>query len=152
MKMKSLRFKVDRPKPDEVDRAVRGLRSAIGRLARLIVHGDPRVVVKAARALRRVGLYAGGPVASTLSRSPDPRHRLAMLVMLNDIGSGADPDVIEVLVRLGEKDPNPVIKYQARCLLSTLMDRELVASAERSRAEARKKGGVPPLQAGNGPA
>ena len=66
------------------------------------------------------------------------RRRLAMLALLQEMGSGTDPDVIQVLVSMGDKDPNAMVKYQARCLFSNLMDRELVASADRSRAEARK--------------
>lgn len=122
MLLKPLRKAVT-PKPDEVDRTVASVRSAIGRLARLVCSSDPQVALKAAKSLREIGIFAGGPVASTLSRAPDPRHRLLMLFLLQEIGTFADPAVIKVLMHLAKQDPHIMVSQQAGLVLSNLIDR-----------------------------
>ena len=132
--------KSPRPKPDEVDRAVSGVRSAIAKLARQMQTDNKAVRLKAAAALLEIGPYAGGPLAMAASRAPVPGHRLYMLGLLRSLGSAEDPDVVGVLAKMREDDPNEMVARVAGVFFSQMVDKKLVEMVETS-AEAyyRKK-------------
>ena len=68
------------PTTDEVDRAVAGVRRAIGRLIALLDADDPATIEQAARELAGLGAAAAvGPLAEALARGRSPRHRGAIL-------------------------------------------------------------------------
>ncbi|MGP0066080.1 MAG: hypothetical protein ACLQGP_21075, partial [Isosphaeraceae bacterium] len=69
--------KVVTAKPDEIDRAVARIESAVGRLARLMYTDDSQFGAKVGNALAAVGEFAAGPVSRAVSRAPRPEQRMA---------------------------------------------------------------------------
>jgi hypothetical protein len=64
---------------------------------------------------------------------PDPQHRILRLALARSIGSAADLDVFRVLMRMREKDPNPLVAYVAAVILSDLLDKNFAAEVEAAR-------------------
>jgi hypothetical protein len=138
MRLQKLRRKVERHKPDEVDRAVASVKSAVGRLSRLVFSDDLRLVKKAAASVFDIGAFAAGPVAKAISRAPDPRQRMALLLLLEQLGSFTDPDVIKILMRVSRKDANIMVAQRAGMVLSNLMDQHFLDTVKRDQAGARR--------------
>ena len=136
--MKPFTIKNERPKPDEVARAISGVRSAMIKLASRMCTDDYAVVVRTAQALREMGEFAGGPLAVAMSRAADPRHRTLMLALLREIGSFADTDVYNVLKRMAKKDPEEVVARMAEGVLHHLIERQVIAGVMKL-AEARAR-------------
>jgi hypothetical protein len=123
----------DKPRRDDVDRAIAGVRTAMTKLANKMQTDDGDARGRAAWALMQMGPYAAGPVAVVLSRTPAPAHRLYMLGLLRSIGSAKDPDVVRVLFNLAKKDPHKVVGAVAAEIFSQFMDENLVAETEAAR-------------------
>lgn len=122
--------KFPKPRPDEVDRAISGVRAAIARLAGRMQTDDRAARSKAAEALMEIGPYAGGPLAVAASRAPVPGHRLYMLGLLRSLGSSGDPDVVRVLARMRDDDPDEIVGQVAGAFLSQMVNRQLVEMVE----------------------
>ena len=150
--MKPFGIKTERAKPDEVNRAISGVRSAMVKLASRMCTDDLRVALRAAQALREMGEFAGGPLALALSRAPDPRHRTLMLALLREIGSFADPDVFRVLKSMARNDPCELVARIAEEVLMHLLDRHATAGlVEMAEAGARRAEGPGARHAAAGP-
>lgn len=107
--------------PDRVDRAVTGIRSAVGRLVGLLGDEDEAVVGKALAALEEVGPFAVGPLASALPRAPSSRHRAAILGVLTYFGPRAEVQVERALFLTSENDPDPRLRAAAGAALTAVL-------------------------------
>jgi hypothetical protein len=73
--------------PDQVEKATMAVLRAVGRLVKLLGHGDDLVVEAAAGALAALGGQAiVGPLATTLLRSTSPRQRAWIVAMMATLG------------------------------------------------------------------
>jgi hypothetical protein len=79
---------------------------------------------------RRLEL-AGGPLAAAIAYTPEIGHRAYMLGLLRAIGSFADPLVFDLLRRMAQKGPHPVIELMAGEILEHLAKRHAAAEMAR---------------------
>jgi HEAT repeat protein len=107
--------------PDQVDRAVGGIRRSVGRLVALLGDDDAAVVAKALTALDGVGPVAVGPLAAALPRAPSPRHRVLIITALKTFGPGDEAPALRALAGATERDPDERVRAAAGVALSSLM-------------------------------
>ena len=111
--MKPFKIPVQRSKPDEVDRAVAGVRRAIVKLTQLMCQGDDDVVLKAARALGHMGVFAARPVASAIGLAANPSHRVAMILLLRTLAPAEYMDIALGLSAIAANDPDDRVRDMA---------------------------------------
>src|SRR4051812_45905843 len=107
--------------PDRVDRTVKGVKAAVGRLVGLLGDEDEAVVRKALAALEEVGPFAVGPLAAALPRAPSPRHRAAILGALTYLGPRAAVQVVRALLLASENDPDPRLRAAAGAAMAAVV-------------------------------
>jgi hypothetical protein len=144
------------PKLDEVDRALAGVRTAIGKLARLVAHDDSTVVLKAARLLHDMGQIAARPLASAIPRVPDPSKRMNLLLVLKAVYRSGDEVVVNVLLRLMKRDPDVLVRQMARLVLTAQLEGDFMSmvqqGAERAgTADGPRSGPIAPGSTPPGP-
>jgi HEAT repeat protein len=113
--------KAPAPVPDQVDRAVGSIKAAIGRLVKFLGDDDPEIVMKAAAALDGIGPFAVGPLATALSRSASPRHRMIVVAALKAFGARAEAPVLRALAKAVKGDPDPYVRATAEQAMSSLL-------------------------------
>jgi hypothetical protein len=107
--------------PDEVDRAVKGARAAVGRLVKLLGGEDGAVVQKAMAAIGEVGPFAVGPLAYALPRAKSAEHRVVIMCVLKYFGARAEVPVVRALLSASRNDPDPRLRAVAVEAMSAVM-------------------------------
>jgi hypothetical protein len=130
--------KAPRPARDDIDRAVARIRKATGELVRLMGNAGAESPVdpRAMRALIDLGHYAVEPLAAGLRGARTPQHRCAIVLLISKLAAASTPEVIGVLRRIAEKDPDQVLRGMALDAISSMAARDMGArgQAERRRA------------------
>ncbi len=116
--------RVNRPMLDDVDRGSPPP-SAVNTLIRLMVHEDHDVVAKAALAIGDVGCLAARPLAAAIFQAESPYHRTMMVVLLREVGSAFDIEVIVALIQVMISDPSEKVRALAAETLRILGERSL---------------------------
>jgi len=115
---------------NEVDRAVAGVRRAIGRLVTLLDADDPATMQKAARELAGLGAAAAvGPLADALARARSPRHRGAIVGALLLFRTSARAAVTAAITKAVQREPDAQVRAWAQGMLAQLIAADLAASA-----------------------
>ena len=109
------------------ERAVAGIRAAVGRLGLLLGDEDPATAEAAAMALGAIGPFAVGPLAAALPKGPSPRHRAAIIAALLTFGAQEKAAVARALRGALERDPDPHVRAAARACLARLILDDLVS-------------------------
>jgi hypothetical protein len=119
------------PGPDPVERDVRTVRSAIGRLIRHLGDEDPTIVAKAVQALEEIGPFVVGPLIDALPRARSSRLRLAILGGLVSFGQHAKHPVLGALYQLlrREKDPRARAGVE-RAVMNVIVGRTTLGAVE----------------------
>ncbi len=130
--------KVVTAKPDEIDRAVARIESAVGRLARLMYTDDSQFGAKVGNALAAVGEFAAGPVSRAVSRAPRPEQRMALLYVLEAIYWGRDLSVGDRMLRIYRNDPDERVRQLAASVLTNPAVRKLAGGGGNAAADSRR--------------
>src|SRR4051794_13811459 len=96
-----------KPSPDRVDRALAGVRAAVGRLVGLLDDPDPAAVGRAAVALADVGPFAVGPLAAALQRCAAPGDSLILCGVLLTFGMKEPAAVLRALAGVMDRAEGP---------------------------------------------
>ena len=72
---------------DDVDRALASAQRAASKLVELLGHEDVEVLKKASMALPALERLAVDRLVAALPRAKNPRHRAAIIVLLNGLGA-----------------------------------------------------------------
>jgi hypothetical protein len=98
---------------NEVDRAVEGVRRAIGRLIGLLGDEDPSTICGAFETLVSIGAFAVEPLAQALTRPASVRHRAAIMNCLMELAPVARPVVLRAMLRASQRDCDPALRASA---------------------------------------
>src|SRR4051812_41897656 len=96
--------------PDRVDRAVAGVRAAVGRLIPLLCEEDAATFAKAAEAMMKIGPFAVGPLATALERAESPRDRRVILGALVTFGAAVRAPVMRALNAAMKRERGPNLR------------------------------------------
>src|SRR4051812_3808716 len=108
-------------RPGEVDRAVKSIKAAVGRLVGHLGDDDPAVVQQAVIALGEIGPFIVGPLATALFSSSSPRHRMFIIAALKTYGPQAEAPVLRALAKAVKDDPDERVRAVAEDAMTAML-------------------------------